>query len=299
MSPFEKPPFLNNKQTRTGATEYSRIPRSDVFFSRKKNTPTDFGLGLSHRQFAPLESQTQRQRWIRFIGGAGILALLGGLLIGSYAVLTFGQTVAKVWSLPLFILAGFSFAVWLALVLTMPHNHLIVYQKGIVLGQARGKLKPLRWSEIAGISFYQEEWAVFYWTKRSTKCILFPHQGKPINLAKYCAAKELPELATRIKAALYPEIEPLLRKHLWNQRPIYFGKLILSPAHLGFRKEQFLWDEVNTIDIDNGFLRVHHKNRGLIRIPLLEVPNIELFLMLSQLARTIGLRARKSGKQDL
>jgi hypothetical protein len=238
-------------------------------------------------EFNQSEPQNYVRKGTRLLIGISIFAFVLGLLQGIYGISYHGQAAAVAWSLPTIGVSGILFALWIIITWAVKPHKMTIHQNGFILWDSGEINHALRWNEVSGISFLQEEWVLFRTRIISTMSYVFPNRGRKINLGKYCSSKDLPEVVTRIKAALYPTLDPQLRKILWTKRAIYFGELSLSPVGLSFRETQYPWSEIKKIDINNGFLAIS-SNQSIFSISLKNVPNIELFLLMAELAKEIG-----------
>jgi hypothetical protein len=284
---FKNKTSISKKQPRTTSFSYLTPPPEPV----RKMDPSKANLlllGSPYHEYSSKETLSRKNKWARLIAVFFTLTFGIGLIIGIYGSLIHGRIVAVTWSTPYLSVAGILLAIWFVVQSTTRYRKVLFHQQGISLWDSNRINHAIRWSEIAGIVFLQEERFLLWRRLRSARCVLYPSYGKPIQLDHYCPPKELPELVTRIKANIYPVIEPQLRKSLWEKRAVYFGDVVVSSSCLTVEGVNIPWYSVKAFDIQNGCLKIILNEQGNKIISLRKIPNIELLFPILQIAREIN-----------
>lgn len=97
-------------------------------------------------------------------------------------------------------------------------------------------------------------------------------------ISTYCANHDLPEIATRLKARIYPRLEPGLRRRLARGQTVYFGSLSISQTGIKWKKQAYAWEKVHRIEIKKGYLWIYLVGQHLWQLPISEIPNLELLM---------------------
>jgi hypothetical protein len=223
-------------------------------------------------------------------GGLAVLTpLLYGLRRAHYAAMYFGPIAADHWSRPWYILAGIAFVVFLVLSIyrfRKSRQYIAVYAGGLRLNLAqRG---ALRWEQIAGISTDTVSYHILGISTRShLRGTIYPNTGEPIHLTN--AIQDLPELLTVLKAKLYPRLLPNLQANLNGGQWLHFGQLAIQNRgikllnHRPKQDQTIPWSHVTHVDVTSGFLVVELCDRPQLKVPVSQIPNIELLIQLIQL----------------
>ena len=109
---------------------------------------------------------------------------------------------------------------------------------------------------------------------------VYPKDGMPIKLDNQI--KKLDELGARIKAKIYPRLLIELRSELKTGENLSFGPITLNLQTITIRGNEIPWGQVTRINPRAGFLVVELKNQRGKKIPVEQIPNIELFIQLIQ-----------------
>jgi hypothetical protein len=162
-----------------------------------------------------------------------------------------------------------------------------VHNGGLQLSLGRKQI--LRWEEIAGVSTEITRYHILgIFSGPRMHGIIFPNTGKPIHLSN--AIQNLPELLTILKAKLYPRLLPHLQANLQSGQWLYFGPLAIQ--HKGIKlliqdmpeqAKTIPWSHVSHVDVNSGFLVVELLDQPDLKLPVSQIPNIELLLQLIQL----------------
>ncbi len=222
-------------------------------------------------------------------GLAVLLPLFYGFGRARYAAGNFGPVAANHWSMPWYILAGVAFVVLLlaAIIRIRKSGRFVaVHANGLRLNL--GKKQALRWEQIAGIS---TETVRYHFLVISSsprmRGVIYPNTGKPIHLSN--AIQDLPELLTMLKAKLYPRLLPNLQANLDNGQWLHFGRLAIQDKgikllnHMPKQDQPIPWSHVTHVDVNSGFLVVELSDRPQLKLPVSQIPNIELLIQLIQL----------------
>ena len=114
------------------------------------------------------------------------------------------------------------------------------------------------------------------------RAVIFPNQGREIRLDN--RLQNLAELISRVKASLYPRLFPELKTSFQAGKWLYFGPLAMQTKSLRFRQVELTWEQVENIQVKNGYLAVSWKegpeSARNVRIPIAKIPNLELFLQI-------------------
>lgn len=224
--------------------------------------------------------------WTLLIPGAlGVLAPLAyGIWRANYAYTHFGPVAAAAWSRPWFLLATLAlilFSILLLLRLRQIGRFVSVHQDGIRFRLSSPRVRTLRWQEISAITTetIQENFLGIqmrtYW-----RASLYTAHGISIRLDE--SLHDLPELISRLKARLYPRLLPQLRARLRSAEWIEFGPLAIHLDALRVQGRSIPWAQVEHLNPQSGYLMVELEDQSRRRIPLSEIPNLELLLQLVQ-----------------
>ncbi len=233
-----------------------------------------------------------RDVWFLLLPGA--LAVVVPLLYGynrfRSAYTVHGPVPADQWSRPWYTLALIALCVFFIaahLRIRVSHQFVAVHEKGIkvVLDQRR----ILRWEEIAGVSTQSTRYHLLGLQLRERYAgILYPNTGKPIHLNG--AIQGVAELLSMLKARLYPRLLPNLQENFENGQWLYFGPLAIQKDGIKLirkgvfsSKQTITWSQVSRIQVRLGYLVVELSDKTSQKIPVSNIPNIELLLQLIQM----------------
>lgn len=222
----------------------------------------------------------------------GLLAVLaplaGGLWRANYAFSHFGPVAAQAWSAPWFILSSFALLVFALLVayrLMLARTTVAVHQRGLLLKLAPFNTRRLTWEQLSGIASQSVQEKFLTRPLRSYhEALLIPAAGRPVRLPRQM--QRLPELISRIKAALYPRLLPALQTGFDDGQWIFFGPVTIQQESLQIREHKTPWKNVERIFIRQGCLVVEFRgdSHPSQSMPLSQIPNVELLLQLIQQA---------------
>jgi hypothetical protein len=217
---------------------------------------------------------------------AVFLPLAYGYLRMQYAATNYGPAAAQAWSQPWYALSGA--AVLCALILFLlrwmaSRRRVAVHQRGLVLAASRKKFIP--WSELEGVAFGSTQTHFLGIPLRNRQTArLYPAVGKPIRLPD--SVENMAELLTRIKAALYPRLLPRMQAAFEAGKTLYFGSLAITQSNLRLAGEEPMrslpWEQIAHIGVQSGMLEIHLTSEEKIRMPVQDIPNLELLLQIIQ-----------------
>lgn len=230
-----------------------------------------------------------------WLGAPAVLApLLYGAERARYGYANFGPVAGETWSRPWFLLATLAlaaFSLWV-LVRILQERHLVsVHRLGLRVRTPLSKMILLPWDQIAGISTsLTEDYFLGLTMRKGMRARLFPNMGSPIPLDE--RLPNLPELISHIKVRLYPRLLPVLKETFEAGRWLYFGRVAIRKEELrvyrssrisGKPRLRLSWDQVDKIDLQCGFLRIHSRESQPsrpYRIAAGDIPNLELLLQM-------------------
>jgi hypothetical protein len=235
--------------------------------------------------------------WAWGLGGAMIgLAPLGYGGYQAFAIFQkYGPVPALSRSAPWLILGGTLLLVWLSISLyrwarAMPGVRL--HANGLYIEGRRQR--SLAWDQIDGIAHGVMAPDPGSWGSRSRhlryQAILIPNKGSPVHLRGSGDGKsglpELPELVSRVKASLYPVLQPELARMFRSGVPLSFGPVRIDRDGIRLRRRRPFpgtlcvpWRHVKRITIHSGYFLVElGDRRGHHRLPVSQIPNLEILL---------------------
>jgi hypothetical protein len=144
------------------------------------------------------------------------------------------------------------------------------------------------WKELSGVSSaIVQEHFLHLPLHTMHQAALFPRQGRPLQIRG--PLQEMPALIARLKANLYPRLLPGLREQFTAGKWLVFGPVAIQPRGIAFQADRghsshrpalTPWDKVAEIDIQAGRLVIRLRDGHLRRIPVIQIPNLEVMLEL-------------------
>ena len=247
------------------------------------STHKDLGKIIAIYRDRPL---TWRDVLILFLPAA--LAVLApwayGVYRTYYAQAHYGPAAAQNWGPPWFGLAALALIplLLLGLIRIRRSRRIVdVHKNGLRIRQTFGREHVFYWAQVEAISCnsVQESFLGINLSPRH-RVRLFPVDGKPIRLNRNL--DQLPELIARIKGKINPRLLPVLRADLQAGKILSFGPIQLDRKRLKLRGKDYSWDQVALINIRAGHLVVEFTNRRARKIPVGQIPNVELMIQLIQ-----------------
>jgi hypothetical protein len=204
-----------------------------------------------------------------------------------YAYTTYGQAAADRWGWPWFYLslAALGLVVLLSLQrFVQMRRFAAVHVNGIRFRPGLSRIYNLYWAEVDGLSSGAVQERFLHLTLRTTyQAALHLKDGRRLQLRG--PLEEMPELIQLIKTNLYPRRLPELRTAYRSGAWLTFGRLAIQRDGLalpGGKTPQIAWEQVESLQVQSGDLLVQANGRQLARLPVAEIPNLELMLDLSQ-----------------
>ena len=258
----------------------------------KFNFSDQLGTLLTEDVHLKIESY-QRKAIIFCTSVTAIIFFYSGLRY-IYGLVYYGYAAALAWSrigLLIGTLAGL-FSLYLLIHSKLSRTAAYLHRDGLALYRASGRPAIFTWRQLAGCSYLQEEITIVYINRSRITAYLYPNHGKPISLNIYVRADRLPEIVSIIKSKLYPILEPALIKNFKAGQILYFHRISLSNTGIKIIDQFYLWEVVDRIVIENGFLLIFirkesakdRKNLETIRLSLRQIMNPELILLIARLA---------------
>lgn len=198
--------------------------------------------------------------------------------------LRYGPIAARAWSWPWFALTAAALIplLWLALLrVRRAHRVVTLHQRGLSIRWTGGKKHTLMWNQIEALSHRCVAKKFLGLTVATDECLSLHNQAeKPIRVDN--CIRELPELAARVKAKVYPLLLPQLRTRFQQGEQLHFGPVTLHQDEIQLRGESIPWDQVVHIDVQAGHLMVKSQDHQPIHIKTSDIPNVDLLIQLLQ-----------------
>ncbi len=247
-------------------------------------------LGPSVASYGP-RRRRWREAWIWPLPGfiLALVFIITGLDWYYYGYTQYGPIAAQSWSqnwLAWGILIGFSSLFLTTWQVYRAQVRINLYQYGIEIQHPLRPSRILRWEEINGITSVTIQNSLWERTLRVRhQTTLFVTHDRLITL-DYRVDKLL-ELTTRLKANLYPRLLPDLRIRFQSGQALTFGTISIQLNYIAIRKKQIPWETINRITILSGYLTIETRSQVSldlknIRIPVIQIPNLELLLQVLQ-----------------
>lgn len=220
-----------------------------------------------------------------------LLAVLAPLGFGAwrslYAYTTYGLVAADFWGRPWFYVSIVAVVIVVLLALdsfTRMRRFAAVHVNGLRLRPGFSRIYSRFWSEIDGLSTQIIQERFLHLNLRTSYQITL-HLKDGLRLRLRGPLENMPELIQSIKDNLYPQRLPELRAAYQSGAWVSFGPLSLQSDGLalpGGKGTHIPWEQVLELQVQNGDLVVQVQDRPATRIPVSEIPNLELMLDLSQ-----------------
>jgi hypothetical protein len=217
-----------------------------------------------------------------------LVPLFYGLDRANYAARNFGPVAVGSWSRPWYVLALLALLVFLSLAfyrLVQARHFVAVYKKGLQIQLGRARI--YRWEEIAGVAFMTSKRHFLRLTLQTRYyAVLYPGAGRPVELPG--GIQNIPELVSNIKAHLYPRLAPEMQTNFQAGKWLYFGPVGIQQTAIklgrGSRPPQrsIPWSGVDRLSVKSGYLVVELKDGPRRRLPVSQIPNLEILLDIIQ-----------------
>jgi len=231
-------------------------------------------------------SLTWRDFFFIFIpsSAAALTPLLVGLDKKRYAMENFGPAAAQSWARPWYLLATAALIplIWLALIRVRQSHRLVkIYAKGLFIQSTGGKKHFIFWEKISGVTqlFLGKKFLGFSYSKKH-KLAINLDDGSIIKLDS--GLNRIDEIGNRIKAKVYPRILRECRTSIRNGKGLDFGPVLFNQQEITLKNETFSWEMISSLSVKDGFVHIKLDNQRTIKIPIDQMPNIEIFIQLFQ-----------------
>lgn len=247
-------------------------------------------LGTLVAKYGPRKRRL-REAWIWPLPGfiLSLVLIITGMDWYYYGYTQYGPVAAQSWSQTW--LAWGLLIAFLTLCLTIwqafrTHVGISLFQYGIEVKLPRHPKFIKRWDEITGIvSATIQDRFLGYTIRTHHRLTIMLSHGKPITLDDRVGS--LLEMATRLKANLYPRLLPGLHARFQFGQALSFGPISIQLKYLGIRERQIPWEHVGRITVLSGHLIVDTDNNTpdhlkKYRVPIYQIPNLELLFQVLQ-----------------
>jgi hypothetical protein len=152
-----------------------------------------------------------------------------------------------------------------------------VFNKGIRYRTRTFRNRSYRWSDLSGITSSATQSSIFgknFNTNPGGR--IYPNSGKPIELTN--RFQDVPRLIKIVKSNIYPLIWPQLKSIFRRGGSTEFGRITVSKEQVQISNKVIPWTSVNRVRVDSGFLVVELRRDSNRRVPISNIPNLELLL---------------------
>ncbi len=252
------------------------------FLSVENNKSVSLGKPLSiHRR--------QKLSWLGFGGFVliGALITLGPLSYGLYryyfGYTHYGRIAASTWSQPWYLLALLGivlFGILVQIAINRSRHFIAVHDNGVHMRTNKSILIP--WVAICGLSHHTIQPNFLKLSLNQTsQAYLFLANGTRIRIDHRYDKFE--SLLTLIRNAIYPHQHAKYQEDFYSGKWVAFGSNIM--VHISAMKiqdRQIPWRNIHRVSIKEGFLVVELANLAQVKIPVINIPNLELLLKIVQ-----------------
>ncbi len=249
-----------------------------------KKSPVRPGALIASYRYRPL-SWNETLGLVLLIGLAVSAPLLYGYYRAQYAIAYYGPVAVQLWSRPWYLLTGFAIVVSLALILVRlieGRRRVEIHANGLLVALSGKRFIP--WKILSGVASGAFQ-TTFLGLPLSTRfqATLYPAIGRPVKLDD--RLENLPELLTQVKARLYPQLLTNSMKAFSEGQRLYYGNISIDPTELrladGLPSPQGInWESIRSIQIQSGWLLIETESDETIKMPVTEIPNLEVLLQI-------------------
>ena len=173
---------------------------------------------------------------------------------------------------------------WFLLARSYQHtgHYVEIYQFGAKLNLPKIGRQVWKWEDLDGVAVSVVELHYLgITTPMRWRAQLYPQTGKPVEICP--EIKNLPELITRLKGAVYPARLRRYRTDFLKGQAIGFGCITIYPDRLEIQKstrnsKKLPWSIISSLGVEKGYLIIHPQGKRRLRIPTSSILNLELFL---------------------
>lgn len=249
--------------------------------------------------FGPLVARYQPPRFsagvrsvFAFLVSSGVLITLGfAAWFHQQIAAQNGQLAAIQRSLPWVFLACLILLGYLGLVLqknALSTNCIDLYQNGLEIYRFLRRPVWIPLKDIQGVIENPITEKFLFIKLRSIYHLeVLTYSGKKIKF--HTQIVNLPELAARIKASIYPTQKKQIEAHLQAGEAVGFGALIFTDGCLYWKRQLIPWNAITNLEVIAGILSIQQRTAPrpfhkspTFRIPISKIPNYDLFVQLAR-----------------
>jgi len=247
-------------------------------------------IGQAVAGYGPRKRQL-REAWLWPIPGfiLAVILIITGLDWFYYGYTKYGPVAASLWSQDWLAAGIIVCAITLCLTVWQFYRSRVkisLYQYGIGIKLPGRSLRNYRWEEISGIAsatIQEKLWGHIIRTRH--RCTLYFSQDSPIILDD--RVHKISELATRLKANIYPRLLPRLRLQYISGGQLSFGPIGIQLNYLVMKEKQIPWEQIERITVNSGHFCVEKRTQVsdhtlTHRISIDKIPNLELLFQILQ-----------------
>jgi len=240
---------------------------------------TKFGRHIAKFHGCTIELRT----WVLIIIPGLLLSLsscLYGMLLAGNAYQQHGPSLAFIRGRFWFILATILLMILTGYILTrflISSQRIEIFENGIQYRSFFLRRHAYTWSEVSGIASSATR---FTFLRKEMRIIpsgvIYLYSGKSINLTN--RFQNIPRLVEIVKSKIYPLIWPTLKFSYRTGGTAQFGRLRLTREHLQIAARSIPWESINRLRAVSGFLVVELRDDSDQKVPISDIPNLELLL---------------------
>jgi hypothetical protein len=200
----------------------------------------------------------------------------------NLAYSSFGPAAVPGWGREELAQAGLLFLVALLIFILLIARRkygLIVSKEGMTFYRPFFAEVFVSWVSIEGIAFAQDQFTLKS-NQRDNRAAIWLNDSQRVSLNKYAHPGDIPNVVTRIKAELYPQLEIRLRNLLLAGQEVSFGPVTLNVNGLKCRNKLFCWDQINQVALEKGSIALILSDRKSLRFNIFQIPNLEILVLL-------------------
>jgi len=205
---------------------------------------------------------------------------LYGMLLAGTAYQQHGPALAFIRGRSWFIFATILLVILAGYILTrflISSQRIEIFENGIQYRSIFLRRHVYTWSEMSGIASSATR---FTFLRKDMRIIpsgvIYLYSGKSIVLTN--RFQNIPRLVEIVKSKTYPLIWLTLKSSYRSGGTAQFGPLTLTREHLQIVKRSIPWEAINKLKTDSGFLVVELRDDPAQKVPISDIPNLELLL---------------------
>lgn len=172
------------------------------------------------------------------------------------------------------------------------HKTVVVYENGLVFLDRKG-VKTIRWEEVDTMtSQVTKHYTNGIYTGTTHLYIIVKKDQERIGLDD--RIKDVEKAAGMIRQKVFPLLYKRYSEAYNTGQPVVFGPVMISRAG-GYQvgKKQFLWEEIDSITLQQGTIKVSRRNGGLFsgsNTLASTIPNVEILLAI--IDQVVGIKSK-------